>query len=518
MAPPFPPSEALPRHASPWLDTSTCPDRPALDGDREVDVAVVGAGITGVTTALLLARAGASVVVVERHRVGAGSTGRSTAKVSALQGTAYRQVAGKRGREAAAQYATANRAGVGLVRELSSLGDDGSDLLELPAVTYAESERHLGEVEEEVEAARAAGLDAAFTTDTDLPFPVAGAVRLDRQLAIHPGKYVAGLAGALDQAGVEIFEHTSAHDVDIEEGGCRLRCDGGTVSAGSVVLATLLPFLDIGLHSARTTCNRSYSLLASVEGRAGTTGMYISVDSPTRSIRPHSFDGGTYLLIGGDGHETGHDEHTEERYAALDDWARERFQVRDVEYRWSAQDYVSVDQVPIVGPISRLRPQIRVATGMKKWGLSNGTAAAILLAAQLTVEPVPDWAPVYDSTRVLAHRGPAEYVRHQADVARRFVGDRLSRKPALDDLPSGSGDIVRVDGRELAVARDDGDEVHAVSPVCTHLGCLVHWNDGERTWDCPCHGSRFALDGEVLEGPATEPLEQYDVPWENMSE
>ena len=512
MADPFPPADRLPRHASPWFDTSTCPERGPLVGDRTVDVAVVGAGITGLTTALLLQRAGASVAVVERHRVGGGTTGRSTAKVAALQSTAYSKVNRTRGAEAAAQYASANQVGVELVAELAALGEDESDLAALPAVTYAESADHRAEVEEEADAARAAGLDAVFTEDTDLPFPVAGAVRLDRQFAIHPGKYTAGLARALAEAGVEIFEHTAAHAVDVENGACRLRCDGGTIEADAVVLATLLPFLDIGLHSARTTASRSYCLLAAVDDGAATEGMYISVDEPTRSIRPHDFGDGTHLMIGGESHETGHDDETEARYAALDDWARERFAVRAVEYRWSAQDYTAVDDVPIVGPISRFRRQVLVATGMKKWGFSNGSAAAVLLSRSLTDREPPDWAPVFDSTRLVAHRSPGEYARHQFDVARRFFGDRVRRKPDVDSLSLGRGEIVQIDGKELAVAPDRDGSVHAVSPVCTHLGCLVAWNGAEGTWDCPCHGSRFAADGAVLEGPATEPLERFDLP------
>jgi Rieske Fe-S protein len=241
--------------------------------------------------------------------------------------------------------------------------------------------------------------------------------------------------------------------------------------------------------------------------------MYISASSPTRSIRFHPVAGRELLILGGEGHKVGQGHPTEPRYAVLEDFAREHFGVREIAYRWSTQDNYSADGAPLVG---RLTPRSRrsyTATGFRKWGLAMGAAAARMLADAVAGRENP-WQPFFDTNRLTPLASAADLAKENANVGFHFFADRVTRRSADDasDLAPGEGKVVSRHGRQIAVARDDDGVLHAVSARCTHLGCIVAWNDAERSWDCPCHASRFAPDGSVLHGPAVNPLGRRDLP------
>jgi glycine/D-amino acid oxidase-like deaminating enzyme/nitrite reductase/ring-hydroxylating ferredoxin subunit len=360
-------------------------------------------------------------------------------------------------------------------------------------------------VRAEVAAAVRIGLAASFTTETDLPYAVAGAVRLDDQAQFHPRKYCLGLAATVPGEGSHVFELTRAADVD-EERRCLVRTDRGTVSAQHVVVATHLPFLDRGGFFARTYPSRSYALSARLDGPVP-SGMYLGVGSPTRSVRAAHVDGQPVVILGGEGHKVGQDDDTRQRYEALEAWARSQFPVRSIDYRWSAQDYMSVDGLPFVGPASSGSERVLVATGFQKWGMSNGAAAAITLADRIAGRE-NRWASLFDTERLNARQSLKELLKENADVVKRFVGDRLGTelRRAPEDLGAGEAGVMTSGAERVAAYRDPDGVLHAVSAACTHLGCTVTWNTAETTWDCPCHGSRFTVDGEVLEGPAVRPL------------
>jgi len=474
-----------------------------------VDVAVIGAGITGVTTALLLKREGARVAVLERDTVAGGATGRTTAKCSALQETRYRTLRAQHGDEVAAVYAQANLAAVAQIAAL--VEDEALDcsLQRVPALTYAAQEEHLPEVEEEARAARAAGLPVELTADAGLPFAVRGAVRLDDQAQFHPVRYVRALADRVDGEGSAIFEHTTVTGVD-EGSPCRVATAAGhAVAAEQVVVATNYPLLDRGAFFARLEATRSYLVAARVRGDVP-PGMLISAGKPTRSVRHFRGAGETWLLVGGEGHPTGASEAQPERYAALERFAREHWDVIDVPYRWSTQDAMPVDGLPFIGRYTPASSRLFVATGFQKWGMTNGTAAAMLLSDLVAARANP-WAETFDPGRVA--RSASRLAKLNLRTARHFVGDRLRRAQAASaaDVPAGEGRVVRDGLGQTGVYRDADGALHAVSLRCTHLGCLLHFNAAETSWDCPCHGSRFDVDGGVLQGPAVEPLERREV-------
>jgi glycine/D-amino acid oxidase-like deaminating enzyme/nitrite reductase/ring-hydroxylating ferredoxin subunit len=493
-----------------WRATAHAGIRPAATDDTEADVVVVGAGITGLTTAVLLAREGRRVTVLERRTIGAGSSGNTTAKVSALHGTTYQKLLSSVGEDGARHYAAANQAGVELVRRLGRELASDAQLTDAPSYTFAWTEDGLAQIHDEVAAARTAGLAAVFTTETDLPFSVAGAVRLDGQLHFHPQRYLYALADEVERLGGHVHEHTPVLDVDDTGDGVTVHTPDATVRAGDVVQATLLPFVDIGGFFAKAEPSRSYAVAAVIDG-SPPTGMYLSADSPTRSVRPLDLDGEPAVVCEGPSHKTGTESDTGRFYDELEAWVAERFRVRRVTHRWSAQDYTTPDQVPFVGRSPRTH-HVWVATGFHKWGLSGGSAAARLLADGLAGRESPE-AATFDATRILGLGEVPTLARANLDVARNAVTGWLSRvkTPPVDHLAAGEGGIVDVDGHTAGAYRDETGRVVVVNLTCTHLGCTVRWNAAERSWDCPCHASRFDRFGAVLEGPATDPLAVVDV-------
>lgn len=494
--------------SSVWIAGEPTTDYPPLAGDVTVDVAVVGGGITGLSTALMLASTGMRVAVIEARRVGAGVTGHSTAKLTALQGLVYRRLEQQFGPQAAGTYAAANLAGIEQVAAwVDELAID-CNFQRQPAYTFTCDPGRVDDVAREAEAARRAGLEAEFVTATQLPLPVLGAVRAARQAQFHPYRYCVRLAQALVERGGLIFEQTRA--IDVRHGDpCEVQARRGIVRARQVVLATLLPFLDRGGFFARTHPSRSYGIAVKLETSAP-EGMYINVESPARSVRPLADPQG--MIVVGEDHKVGQDPDTTRRYAALESWARQWFPVTAVTHRWSAQDYIPADGLPFVGYLPLSSEKVLVVTGLNKWGLAMGTAAAALLVGLIAGRDHP-WHALFDARRANLLESAQSLVAENLDVAKRFVGDRLHAIAAknLDALPAGEGAIVIHDGKRWAAYREPGGAVQAVSPVCTHMGCYLQWNSAERSWDCPCHGSRFDLTGEILQGPAVRQLESKRV-------
>jgi glycine/D-amino acid oxidase-like deaminating enzyme/nitrite reductase/ring-hydroxylating ferredoxin subunit len=491
-----------------WIATSDASVRPPLPGDAEADVVVVGGGITGLTAALLAAQGGAKVTVLEARRLAMGTTGNTTAKVTTLHGLVYSELTERLSLDTARAYAELNQLGMDRVRGLAAEHSIDCDLAEMDAVTYTEKADRRGDVEREVEVATSLGLPASYTETVSLPYPVAAAVRFTGQALFHPRRYALGLARAIEAAGGSVHELTRVHGVDLDGDRSVVRTARGSVRSEHVIVATLLPVVDrIGLF-ARTEPSRSYALSALAPDTT-ISAMYLSVDTPTRSVRPHPDPSGTRLIVTGEAHKTGQAEEPMRHVEALDRFARETLGA-EPEHRWSAQDYRSADGLPFIGRLDPRTDRILGATGFRKWGMTNGTAAGVLLAERVLGREHP-LASTFDTTRIRPLAGAPAFMKANVNVAQRFVGDRLRSKPSLDDVLPGDGAVVRLHGRDIAAFRREDGSVSAVSARCTHLGCLVAFNAAERTWDCPCHGSRFDTDGRVIEGPATKRLRAEDI-------
>ncbi|HSV19167.1 MAG TPA: FAD-dependent oxidoreductase [Casimicrobiaceae bacterium] len=473
----------------------------ALERSIKADVAIVGAGITGVLCAHALVDRGLRVAVLEAGRVGESSTGNSTGNLYALVGERH----GALDRKAAAQLCAARGQAVDLIENLVEGHEIDCGFVRCPWVMHASQAGHPA-LADARELAAAAGLPTRRATDL-LPFPVADSVVVDGQAQFDPLRFTKGLAARLASDECRIYEATRVTDIDVEDR--RLTTRLGDVHAEWIILATHTPKGRLLLH-AELTPNREYGVAGQVKSGVLRPGIFWSADAPFHSVRLYEWQQRSYLVVVGAEHRTGAEDDTDRCYAELAQFARERFGVTPIEYRWSAQNYRSADGLPFIGR-SAQSDHVLVATGFAADGLTYAGVAAPLLADVITRRD-----------NALADRLDPQ--RRPALAAAKTIGAEAAHMiaglahdlPGLDrgDMPSlarGEGRILDRGTQKLAVHRDDAGSLHVVSAVCTHMQCIVHWNTAERTWDCPCHGSRFTPDGKVLEGPALADLAQRDL-------
>lgn len=486
-----------------WRDTRDVPGYPALEGEVRVDVAIVGAGITGLTAARQLVREGKTVAVLDQGRVGCGTTGGTTAHVTQVPDRRFRELISKFGRDDTRVVVDSTR--VALERIASLVSEDGidCDFARVPAYLYTESADEISQLEEEVTASHEVGMPATLVREVPLPFPVVAAVRYEDQARFHPTAYLAGLARKVAGAGGRIHEGTRVLEVD-DRGPCRVKTERGTVTADTVLFATHTPAGFTLLH-AELEPLRSYVLAVRLRDQVAPDGLFFDTADPYNYTRKQPTDRGDLLIVGGQDHKTGEDE-SEESYRALEEYARQRWNIESVEYRWSAQLYDPPDGLPMIGE-ALTSSRVFLATGYSGTGMVFGTLGGMLMA-DLALGRENPWARVYRPSRIKPLAAGPHVAKLNLEAAAAFVVDRV-KIPKIHDVsevPAGEGRVVEIGGEKAALYRDASGAVQAVSPICTHAGCVVHWNTAEKSWDCPCHGSRFGTDGRVIEGPAVKDL------------
>lgn len=500
--------------ASLWTDGRTeTPSRPDEVADvRSADVVVVGAGITGLTTALLLARAGKKVVVVEARHVGACATGNTTGKVSVLQGSKLSNIAAKHDTSTLRAYVTGNTEGRDWL--LRYCDEHGVSVQREDDHAYAQTGKGISSAQQILAACREADLDALWVDEADVPFPFAGGVRLRDQAQIDPMPYLSSVVTEFERHGGTLLQGVRATAVS-GSGPVNLtlrmttepqdtRDQQFTITAQQCVLATGIPLLDRGFFFARAEPMRSYCMAFDVPGDI-TRSMYISVDSPSRSVRYAPTPSGDKLIVGGAGHSVGRSAHPKAAVDELARWATLHYPGAVQTHSWSAQDYHPADELPYVGPLLPKFENIMVATGFDKWGMTNGVAAALALSSRMLGGRM-DWAQAFASWSPHELKGIPTALQANFEVGLYLAKGWAAPVTTPSQTPEeGQGRVSGPPWRLQATSVVDGVE-RTVSPVCPHLGGIVNWNDADQAWECPLHGSRFAPDGALLEGPATRGL------------
>jgi glycine/D-amino acid oxidase-like deaminating enzyme len=485
-----------------WLDRAPLIGTDEFEADEHFDEVIVGGGITGLVSALLFARAGRRVAVVEARRIGAVATGNTTAKLSVLQGAHLQRIQAYSYRAIVKAYVEANLEGQAWMSRYAA--DHGIPIQRRDSVSYAASREGVRTVNREYDIAKAVGLPVRKATDLGLPFETHAAVVLPDQAQFDPMDVLATLAADIRAHGGRIFENVRVNRAKASDP-VRVYTNKGELRASHLIIATGIPVLDRGLYFAKVKPSRSYALSYQVPGILPSA-MYMSVDSLKRSIRTTPSENGELLIIGGNGHTVGRDPSPKSHVQDLEEWTKTYWPGAKRTHVWSAQDYETPHKVPFVGWMPRGRGRIFLATGYDKWGMTNSVQCALTLASDILGGHI-SWAKTLHR-RVTTPQALAWGIGYNAGVVAEYskgYAKALRGLLPVDPPDEGNG-VVGREGLLPTGASTVNGVACKVSVVCPHQHAVLSWNDQEHSWDCPAHGSRFAADGTLLEGPATRNL------------
>ncbi len=547
-------------HESVFLGDTKQTSYPTLEQDMHVDVAIIGGGIVGVTLAYLLKHSGQKVALFEADRIAKGMTVKSTAKLTLQHHLIYDRLVHTKSPGRAKQYADANNRAITFVKELVKKEHMDCDLVEVPSYVYTTKEENVRKIKDELEACKRLGIEMKYRENLPINLPIKAALEWEEAALFHPRKYLLHLAKDFVEAGGKIYENTRIQSViphkkgDNEE--VTLETEGGKrVAAQKVVIASHFPIYDgMGLYFSRLNMRRIYVVAAKVKASDLPRGSFISADEPKYSIRPIYEK--NLVLIGGAEHRTGVDEKELIHFEELRSFAHKVFHANQIEYYWSTQDYVTTDQMPYIGYLnSSLFHNLYVATGFNKWGMTGGINAALVLRdmllmgrsdyeelfnpkrtgamsgpnfmtgfnkwgmtgginAALVLRDMllmgrSDYEELFNPKRTGAMSGP-NFMTHNTEAVKNYLQGKLRMVPKQQYPQKGEAVVTKLeDGNVYGIYQDEEENYHIVELTCPHVGARLRWNSAEKSWDCPVHGSRFSIDGEILDGPSTHRLNSY---------
>lgn len=488
-----------------WLSSTDSEEYPQLSEDINADVAIIGGGMTGILCAYTLWKKGVNSVILDAGRIVAGTTAHTTAKITSQHGLIYNKIKSKMGLELAKQYAEANESAITEITKIVDENKIECDLSEQSAFIYAQSDENIQKIQDELKTAEKIGLKASYVDEIPFPLQIKCGIRFDHQAQFHPRKFLLPLAKKINQSGVGIYERTRAIELTRESDYVITTDQGKKVTAKKVIISSHYPFYNKqGMYFSRIYTERAYIIAVRAEEKYP-GGMYINAEEPSRSLRSHISGNNELILVVGENHKTGQGEDMNKHYHALIDFADQIFTIKDIPYRWSTQDCMTMDGIPYVGQYKADTPDLYIATGFQKWGMTNSMVSALILSDMITDIESP-WQEVYNPSRHNITGSVKNFVVENVDVAKNLIKGKISPLPENIELKPGEGKVFEHNGERTGAFRDDNGELHLVNTTCTHMGCELNWNSAERSWDCPCHGSRFTYTGKIIEGPAVEPL------------
>ncbi|WP_445486899.1 FAD-dependent oxidoreductase [Niallia sp. 03133] len=493
-----------------WTKDIQLPDFPSLDEDLNVDVVIVGGGITGITSAYLLVNEGFNVAILEAGKLLNGTTGHTTAKITAQHGLIYDELIQNIGVSTASLYYEANTEALQFIQKLIDNHQIPCDFVHQDAYLYSTTEEYASKLEKEAQAYKELGIEGGLVDSIPFDFDIKNALVMKNQAQFHPVHYLSLLIQIITEKGGRIFENTTAVNIKNGNEPAVLTRNGASATGKYVLCCSHFPFYEgAGLYSTRMHADRSY-IIAAKSPIKYPGGMYISADQPTRSLRSAIINGEEMVLVGGESHKTGQGGDTLAHYKALETFGQEVFGVDQITYRWSAQDLTTVDKIPYIGKITAGQKNVLIASGYRKWGMTNGTAAALLFRDIVTGKK-NKYEDLYTPLRFHMNPSLKNFLVENANVVSHLIKGKWEvSNHAATALGNDEGAVITINGQRKGAYKDKEGKLHIVDTTCTHIGCEVEWNCGDRSWDCPCHGSRFSYTGEVLEGPAEKPLQNYD--------
>lgn len=491
-----------------WLDSTPATNYPTLKVDTTLEIVVIGGGIVGITTALLLQKEGCQVALLEGNRIIQGTSGYTTAKITAQHNLIYAELINTFGREKAQQYGDANQKALNFIENTIKNDQLSCDFQTLPAYVYTTEQKYVAKIEEEVTACQKLGLKAGYYEDLPLALPIKAAIQLPEQAQFHPRKYLLALAEKFAQRGGVIYENSRIVEVEKNPAPILTTAAGYKIKCERVIIASHFPCYDgLGFYFTRLRPERSYLVGLTAKDKFP-PGMFISAEKPIRSLRCQKYGEGELILLGGEGHRTGHGQETGLHYQALNKFGHQLFSVEQGLYQWSTQDYITLDQVPYIGKLTSSNKNIYLATGFGKWGMSGGTSAALILR-DLIINGSSPYEQLFSPSRNITAGSVKNFMIENLDTSKEFIKGKIKGGEEKALLGRGKGQVVQIEGEKYGGYRDPAGKLHLVDITCPHLGCELTWNSAERTWDCPCHGSRFNFKGKIIEGPALQPLKYF---------
>lgn len=491
-----------------WVATTPKTNFPKLLKNIEADVAIIGAGIAGLSSAFLLKEAGLKVVVLEAEKIVKGTTGYTTAKVTSAHGMKYKSLVSNFGEKGAEIYASANQAAIEKIAEIIKKNNISCDFKRNPAFTYIGDKKNIAELRQEFKASKSAGLPVSWAQNFDLPFRVFAAIRFENQAQFHPRKYLLAIANKISGDGSYIFEETKV--LGIKEGNpCLIETEKNTVKAKYVLIATRTPFIKDNFYSENLFPRQSYLIACHVK-KILFEGMFYSPEEGAYSLRTHDSPEGQYLLVGGEGHAAGEGGDIKARYQKLETFAQDHFNIESIDYYWSAEDNRISDRIPYIGKFNQSSKNIFVSCGFGAWGMTTGTLSGMIIA-DLVLGKKNNWAQLYSALRLIK-KEKINNMKKGFSIKNLLTGKpRKSKEDMIAEVSVDEGKIFKVGYGKVAIYKDEDGKAYTLSPVCKHMGCIVDWNSEDKTWDCPCHGSRYDKYGKVVHGPAKADLDKKEL-------
>ena len=500
-------------NSSYWVESTPQTNYPNLSKDIDTDVLIVGGGITGILTAYMLSKSSLNISIVEADKMAMGVTANTTAKITSQHGLLYDYLLNSFGFDIAKGYLDSNEEAIKIIENIVKKENIDCDFTKQDAYVYTCDKLSTQRIVDEVSSVTSLGLNAEYVIECPLPFPIEAAIKFPNQAQFHPRKYLLSLLPILEKRNVNIFENSKVVDIKHIKDKYEVYVNDHKITTKYLIMSSHYPIKNFpGMYFIKMYQESSYAIGVEIEEDVF-DGMYISCDTPSTSFRNATYDNEKKLLIvGGASHKTGAtDVNIDDSYTNLENYIKSIYPNANIKYRWMTEDCVSLDKIPYIGEFSNFLPNMYVATGYKKWGMTTSHVAAKIISDKILGNENL-YENIYTATRLEPIKNSKEFGNMLKQSVYSLAIDKLSSPiKSYTELKNDSGGVVDYKGKKLGIYKDKNGKMFAVIPYCKHLGCELSWNNLEKTWDCPCHGSRYYYNGKIITEPTTENLDIVDI-------